>query len=186
MRNAPRAEAGRVRSYRCFYLGVKRNFGKSENSLFVVPAKPTGRANARPMTGSARAGTHTPRLRFSARWQTAFSPLPLAGEADARSAAGGGSLSARAVRFADAPPPQPSPASGRGAHFRCGALSVVTTTLGFTPSNALPSTLRLQRQRLHSTARKGRENARSTTHGLSKRLLLASLALRCDGPGPYF
>src|SRR5882762_32334 len=27
----------------------------------VVPAKPTGRANARPMTGSARAGTHSHR-----------------------------------------------------------------------------------------------------------------------------
>jgi hypothetical protein len=29
--------------------------------MAVVPAKPTGRANARPMTGSARAGTHNHR-----------------------------------------------------------------------------------------------------------------------------
>jgi catechol 2,3-dioxygenase-like lactoylglutathione lyase family enzyme len=27
-------------------------------SIHVVPGEPTGRANARPMTGSARAGTH--------------------------------------------------------------------------------------------------------------------------------
>jgi len=33
---------------------------------FVVPAKPTGRANARPMTGSARAGTHNHECRCCA------------------------------------------------------------------------------------------------------------------------
>jgi hypothetical protein len=33
----------------------------------VVPAKPTGRANARPMTGSARAGIHNHRRLWSSR-----------------------------------------------------------------------------------------------------------------------
>jgi DNA polymerase I len=41
------------------------------------------------------------------------SPLPLAGEVDARSAAGGGNLST-STSYAETSPPQPSPASGRG------------------------------------------------------------------------
>jgi hypothetical protein len=35
---------------------AERFFDAGANSIYVVPAKPTGRANARPMTGSARAG----------------------------------------------------------------------------------------------------------------------------------
>src|SRR5262249_15864693 len=45
----------------------KRASKDAANSFFkskraVVPAKPPGPAKPRPMTGSARAGTHTPRL----------------------------------------------------------------------------------------------------------------------------
>ena len=43
-----------------------------------------------------------------------YLPLPLAGEVDARSAAGGGNLSTELRSYAEAPPPRPSPASGRG------------------------------------------------------------------------
>ena len=39
----------------------------------VVPAKPTGRANARPMTGSARAGTHNHRRLWLSRLEPQFS-----------------------------------------------------------------------------------------------------------------
>ena len=42
-----------------------RDFAGKLISFSVVPAKPTGRANARPMTGSARAGTLAPRRLFS-------------------------------------------------------------------------------------------------------------------------
>ena len=43
------------------------------------------------------------------------SPACGGGRRARKSAAGGGSLSPRPVRFAEAPPPQPSPASGRGS-----------------------------------------------------------------------
>jgi error-prone DNA polymerase len=60
---------------------------------------------------------------------TLSSPLPLAGEVDARCAAGGGSSSAT-------PPPQPSPASGEGSQAAVsGAFALVTSR---EPEVALP------------------------------------------------
>jgi DNA polymerase I len=63
-------------------------------------------ADGKNSSGNARVGTNG----------DAPLPLPLAGEVDPRFSAGRvGALSTRAVRLAAAPPPQPSPASGRGS-----------------------------------------------------------------------
>ena len=56
MHNSGASRRGIAESY--LFSSLK---SQSENKNYVVPAKPTGRANARPMTGSARAGTHNPK-----------------------------------------------------------------------------------------------------------------------------
>ena len=63
-----KARAHRAARMRTHILSLFDN--RIGNHPHVVPGKPTGRANARPMTGSARPGTHTALCLDRTRWLT--------------------------------------------------------------------------------------------------------------------